>query len=429
MIRRPFFGCGKPKLDYAGIDGLDQVDIKDIPVSERVVLFVEAPPSAISDVSFQVGDKIKTGQNLRVSPFSKATFTSTVTGVISNVAKKKGYLGKPLLSVSIDVSEADEVDEDFARAVQAAEPEETGRYLSELPGGANLNALIHPRTPLKTIVVNGMDKDLLVTTQQMVVKSKADDLKDGIEYLKKITGNPKVVLVVPPYLGTEASKSGADVRTITPSYPNSLPEMIMKDMLEQVVPAGMDSMSLGVGFISAEGVASLKSAVIEGKPPVTKMLTVIGKDEKTQVVRVRVGTPIHSVLSALQIPMEQGDRLVIGGPMTGRSIYTEETPILQDTDAIMVQGRDQILLNGNDPCINCGECVRACPVRIPVNMLVRLLENSQYENAASEYDLLSCIECGLCSYVCEAKIPVFHYIMLGKYELSLMRRAEESANG
>ena len=429
MIKRPFFGCGKPKLAYAGIEGLEQGDIKDIPVSKRAVLFVEAPPSAINDVSFQAGDKIKTGQNLRVSPFSKATFTSTVTGAISNVAKKKGYLGKPLLSVSIDVTEADEVDDNFAGAVQTGEPEETGRYLSGLPGCADLNALLHPKTPLKTIVVNGMDKDLLVATQQMIVKSRANDLKEGIEYLKKLTGNPNVVLAVPPYLGTEASKAGVEVLTVTPSYPNSLPEMIMKDLLKQVVPAGMDSMSLGVGFISAEGVASLKSAVTEGKPPVTKIVTVIGKDQKSRVVRVRVGTPIHSVLSALQIPMEQGDRLVMGGPMTGRSIYTEEMPILPDTDAIMVQAKDQLSLNEDVPCINCGECIRACPVRIPVNMLVRLLENSQYENAAREYDLLSCIECGLCSYVCEAKIPVFHYIMLGKYELSLMERAEESANG
>ena len=142
-----------------------------------------------------------------------------------------------------------------------------------------------------------------------------------------------------------------------------------------------------------------------------------------------MGTPIKAILSALEIPLEQGDRLVIGGPMTGRSIYTEDMPVLQDTDAIMVQGKDQLALNANDPCVNCGECIRACPVRIPVNMLVRLLENSQYEEAAQEYDLLSCIECGLCSYVCEAKIPIFHYIMLGKHELSLMEEAEESVNG
>ena len=429
MIKKPFFGFGKPKLDYAGIEGLDQGQVKEIPLSGRIVLFVEAPHPAVNDVSFQVGDEIKTGQNLKFSPFSGATFTSTATGSITDIAKKTGYLGKALLSVEIDASETDQWDDAFSEVIQAQEPDKMAPYLKGLPGISDMDALLHPETPLKTIVVNGMDKDLLVTTQQMVVKSGADDLKEGIEFLKKITGNPKVILVVPPYLGTEAAKSGADVRTITPSYPNSLPHMIMKDVLHQIVPAGTDCSSLGVGFISAEGVVALKSAVKDGKPPVTKMVTVIEKSERTQMIRVRMGTPIRAVLETLHIPLEQGDRLVMGGPMTGRSIYTEEMPILQDTDAIMVQGKDQLALNEDIPCINCGECIRACPVRIPVNMLVRLLENSQYEGAAKEYDLLSCIECGLCSYVCEAKIPVFHYIMLGKYELSLMEKAEENVNG
>jgi Na+-translocating ferredoxin:NAD+ oxidoreductase subunit C len=429
MIKRPFFGFGKPKLDYTGLAGLEQGEVKEIPYSKQAVVFVEAPHPGVADVSFQVGDDVKTGQNLKVSPFSRATFTSPVTGSITDIARKKDYLGKALLSVSIDVSETDALDDTFSDGVQATELEKIGRYLTGLPGIPSVDALIHPKTPLKTIVVNGMDKDLLVTTQQMVVKSQGDDLKEGIEYLKKITGNPNVILVVPPYLSTEAAKSGAEVRTIAPSYPNSLPEMIMKDVLKQIVPVGADPFSLGVGFISAEGVAALKYAITEKKPPVTKMVTVIEKSERTQMVRVRIGTPIHAVLNALNIPLEQGDRLVIGGPMTGRSIYAEDIPILPDTDAIMVQGKDQLQHGGNDPCVNCGECIRACPVRIPVNMLVRLLENSQYEGAAKEYDLLSCIECGLCSYVCEAKIPVFHYIMLGKYELSLMEEAEESANG
>jgi electron transport complex protein RnfC len=59
-------------------------------------------------------------------------------------------------------------------------------------------------------------------------------------------------------------------------------------------------------------------------------------------------------------------------------------------------------------------------------MLVRLLENGLYDEAAEEYDLLSCIECGLCSYVCVARIPLFQYIMLGKHEFDIIKSAEES---
>ena len=58
---------------------------------------------------------------------------------------------------------------------------------------------------------------------------------------------------------------------------------------------------------------------------------------------------------------------------------------MPDTDAIMVQDKTQIIPNSDTHCVNCGECIRACPVNIPVNMLVRLLENSLYEEAAEEY--------------------------------------------
>ena len=98
----------------------------------------------------------------------------------------------------------------------------------------------------------------------------------------------------------------------------------------------------------------------------------------------------------------------------------------------MIRRTDSSLLNelkefgaaGAEKCINCGNCVRACPAQIPVNMLVRFLEAGHYQEAADSYDLYSCIECGLCSYVCVSKIPIFQYIKLAKYELNRAKTAE-----
>ncbi len=104
--------------------------------------------------------------------------------------------------------------------------------------------------------------------------------------------------------------------------------------------------------------------------------------------------------------------------MTGRTIDSLDMPILWDTDAVMVQDASKVVLSSDVQCINCGECVRACPVGVPVNMLVRVLASGLYEEAAAQYDLHCCIECGLCNYVCVARIPVFHHIMLGKHEYS-----------
>jgi electron transport complex protein RnfC len=90
----------------------------------------------------------------------------------------------------------------------------------------------------------------------------------------------------------------------------------------------------------------------------------------------------------------------------------------------MIQDHSVIPYVSNNACINCGECVRICPAKVPVSMLVRFLEAGQYDDAADNYDLFSCIECGLCSYVCTAKIPIFQYIRLAKFELARIQSAE-----
>jgi electron transport complex protein RnfC len=244
--------------------------------------------------------------------------------------------------------------------------------------------------------------------------------------LKKIIGPNRIIMVVPPNLTSQAEKTSAETQVIKPIYPNTLPKIIVKKILGRVVPAGKRCEETGVGFISSETIAALASAFANGQIPVHKILSVINKDNTPVNVKARIGTPVKDILDALHIETGHGDRLVLGGPMTGHAIYSEDTPISSDTDAIMVQDKDQIVSSSDSHCINCGDCVRACPARIPVNMLVRLLENGLFEEAAREYDLLSCIECGLCSYVCIAQIPLFHYIMLGKYQFAQTVSGEES---
>ncbi|MBW2603913.1 MAG: 4Fe-4S dicluster domain-containing protein [Deltaproteobacteria bacterium] len=425
MIKRSFIGLTKPLLKYEALD-VSPPKPSVIQPSQKVTLFLDKAPDFKNKFSFNIGDEVKTGQKLSHSENSDAYVISTVTGAISSIAPFNADYGKTYTAVTIDVSENEEIDEQFSTLANEPTIDTVRDCLASIPGNlpAGLFASTDTSPPIETIVISGVDRDLFITTNQNTVRVDAHAIKEGVQILKQITGIDNIVIVSPDYLMQDAGISGAEVRIVDPEYPASLPHLIMRDVLGQVVPAGKNCEDMGVSFISAETVASIGKAFTDGQIPVYKHFNLIKKDGSSTLISARIGTPISDILNAFDITLNEKDRLIVGGPMTGTAVYSDDFPVLPDTDAVMVQDSSDIPFVSDYPCINCGECIRICPADIPINVLVRFLEAGQYEEAADQYDLYSCIECGLCSFVCVSKMPVFHYIKLAKYELGRITTAE-----
>jgi Na+-translocating ferredoxin:NAD+ oxidoreductase subunit C len=417
MIKKSLIGLVKPRLQYNLIP--DQT--RDLPVPSKVILLLKEPKNAGQANALKVGDAVKTGQRLSAAPNSDEYVISSVTGTISAMAPQVGTLGQRYTAITIDAGSQDAWDDSFNKTPTL----DTGlKFFEYAPGSPSFKAFTDPEKTIRTIVIAGMDQDLLLTANQCVVQNEADVIKGGVDALKQMTGADRVLIAVPENLVQQANTTSAEVKVVRATYPNSLPHMIMKDVLGQVVSAGDTVEDEGVFFINAEAVAALGTAFETGRLCVTKVVTVVGKDGSTTNVRARIGTPIKDVLQACNVSLNDRDRLILGGPMRGAATYSEDLGLEPDTDGIVVQDDADSAQTTDYPCINCGECIRICPVKIPVNMLVRFLEARLYEDAAAMYDLHCCIECGLCSYVCVSRIPIFQYIKLGKYELSLIQTAE-----
>jgi len=423
MIKTSFFELGKPRLNHLLLPStLPQAD--RIEATHRITLYHRRIQDFRTPSLLRPGDPVKAGQRLALYAEGGAYVVSPVAGKIASLAPQPGDYGAAFTAIAVDSDGTGENDDQFAALAGTPSLETALKFLNWIPGMPPLATLADPEKKIDTIVVCGTDDDLLVATNQYVLRSDMNAVTRGIKLLRGLTGIENIVITTVGESIQGYGHIGAEVRRVDTAYPAALHPMIMHRVLGRTVPAGKTPEDLGVCFITAEATAALGEAFDSGRIPHLKTLTLITKAGLQRIVQVPIGVPVGEVLARYDITLNDEDRLVVGGPMRGAAIYSLEHPIMPDTDAVTVLDRADAAAVTDYPCVNCGSCVRACPANIAINLLVRFLEAGHFEEAADQYDLYSCVECGLCSFVCISKIPIFQYIKLAKYELERAKTAE-----
>jgi len=411
MNIRTFFGILPLKLKYSGPGrGID-----DMPLPREVVYICESSADR-EELGINKGDTVKSGQ--RLGPEGHTVYSS-VTGEVSDIYEFTWTGGEEYSAIKVEVSESEEWDLSSGGDKNFLNFDSS--KIKTILSGAGFDISVLDIGENGEIIVSALDSDLNISVNQSIFSGNIESVKTGIELLKKLSGRDRIKLALPDNLsGSAVEFNGlADVVIVSAKHPNGMPDHLPRQVLKEE-SAIRESRVIGVELLNA-----MANALSTGRPFIEKVLTVTGRDGNIiKNLRVRMGTTVSEVLRHLDIPLREGDRAVLGGPMTGRSIYDADFPVTRETDGIYLQGIGDTHNISNLQCMNCGRCVNACPYNLQVNLLSRYAEFSFFEKC-EELDIGQCIECGLCAYVCTAGRPIVQYFQFAKKELDRIKEAEE----
>jgi electron transport complex protein RnfC len=207
---------------------------------------------------------------------------------------------------------------------------------------------------------------------------------------------------------TEVCRAGQiEILPIPAEYPETLEPLV-------ALRAGGEGVAR---VVTLEAALAALDAVRDGKVQQSKVLTVIGREGKPVAnYRVPLGTRIKEVLSAAGIETHERDKVLAGGPMRGFAQYSLSGAVDAGVDAITVIPASDVVPWSEEPCINCGLCIDACPTNLQVQLISRYAEFELFDRTP-ELDIDQCIECGLCASVCTGRRPLVQLIRLAKREV------------
>ncbi len=293
-------------------------------------------------------------------------------------------------------------------------------------GGAGFPTSVKLAVPkdkkIKYLIVNGAEGEPYDTADERLMIEKTDNLVRGVRVLRKILGNPKVVVVTKdskveaiPKLQTAFSKE-PDTEVIAKhlTYQQGDAAMLQKAILGYETPSGKRSYEMGTIVQNISTINAIANAIFEGEPLISRVTTLNGDVAKPKNLMVKIGTPISSILTANNVNVSDIGSVVVGGVMMGVALQTIDAPITKRTSSIIYFAKSKAKKDQKTTaCIHCGRCVSACPARLQPVAIYNAVIKGDFVKAEKLWSK-DCIACGTCSYVCPARLPLASNIKMAR---------------
>jgi len=268
---------------------------------------------------------------------------------------------------------------------------------------------------LDYLILNGVECEPYISCDDVLMREYAREIVGGVQILLHALSLDIAYIVVEsdkPEAIHSLAEEMAEVddprlvlKQVPTIYPSGGEDQLVQLVTNLEVPTGGLPTDVGCLVQNVGTAAAIYESVIKHEPLISRIVTVTG-DGVAQPMNVvaRLGTTVADIINFVGGYTDRAEQLIIGGPMTGKTVTTDRVPIVKATNCVLVLSEDPAL-GPEMPCIRCGACADVCPVQLLPQQLF-WYACADDEAKIRSYGLTDCIECGCCDLVCPSHIPL-----------------------
>ncbi len=299
------------------------------------------------------------------------------------------------------------------------------------PSALKFNVALKQR--VKTLVINGAECEPYLTSDDRLMQERTAKVIDGIRLMMLGISASEAIIAIEDNkpnalkIMSAAVEAHSDLRIlkVPTRYPMGSEKHLVYTVTGKEIPAGKLAADIGVIVHNVGTAYAVYEAIFEGKPLISRIVTVSGGAIKTpRNLDVPFGTRISDLITYCGGLKQTPERLLMGGPLMGMVMPDTSVPIIKGANGIIALIQPELKMGRQSPCIRCSSCVEACPCGLVPLEMANNIRGGNMERAV-EYGVRDCISCGSCSYVCPSNIPLVHYFNYAKGELVAQARAEK----
>ena len=293
-----------------------------------------------------------------------------------------------------------------------------------------------PQKRCEYLILNGAECEPYLTADCRLMIERAERIRVGVEIMRKVLGGPAVRIAIEankPEAIAAMEKTFADIEgnveivVLPVLYPQGSEKHQIYATVGRVVPEP-PALPIDVGCVveNVGTVAAIADAVEKGKILLSRVTTVSGDAVvEPKNVEAPLGTKYADLVAFCGGAKEPPAKVLSGGTMMGFAVSTLEIGTTKTTSGLLLLSKKRVVQYTSQACINCGRCLRACPMLLNPAEISKAVEANDIKSAEDAH-VMTCIECGACTFECPAHRTITQHCRRAKVSIRARIAAEKA---